>query len=90
VRAEVAERTEKGIPIVPVEDIEQAAVDEGLPDEQAEALADDYGEAQLEGLKRAIGAIAFIALLSLWFTRGLPGRSRPAPEAAEAVTPAPG
>jgi hypothetical protein len=34
-----------------------------------------YGDAQLYGLKRAIGAIAVIALLALWFTRGLPGRS---------------
>jgi MFS family permease len=75
VREEVAQRTEEGIPIVPVDDIEQAALDEGLPPEQAEALADDYGEAQLYGLKRAIGAIAVIALLSLWFTRRLPGRS---------------
>jgi MFS family permease len=75
VREEVAERTEKGIPIVPVDDIEQAALDEGLPAEQAEALAADYGEAQLYALKRAIGAIAIFALLSLWFTRRLPGRS---------------
>jgi MFS family permease len=75
VREEVAQRTEEGIPIVPVDDIEQAALDEGLPPEQAEALADEYGDAQLHGLKRAIGAIAVIALLSLWFTRRLPGRS---------------
>jgi hypothetical protein len=60
-------------PIVPVEDIEQAAREEGLPAEQAKALADDYGDAQLHGLKRSIGAIAIFALLSLWFTRRLPG-----------------
>jgi EmrB/QacA subfamily drug resistance transporter len=77
VRAQVAERTEAGIPIVPVDDIEQAALEEGLPAEQAKALADDYGDAQLHGLKRAIGAIAIFALLSLWFTRGLPGRKSP-------------
>jgi hypothetical protein len=40
----------------------------------APAVADDYGEAQLDGLKRAIGAVAVLAFLSLWFTRGLPGR----------------
>jgi MFS family permease len=75
VRAEVEQRTQEGIPIVPVDDIEQAALDEGLPPEQAQALADDYGDAQIHGLKRAIGAIAIIALLALWFTRRLPGRS---------------
>jgi hypothetical protein len=30
-------------------------------------------------LKRAIGAVAIFALLSLWFTRRLPGRAPPEP-----------
>jgi MFS family permease len=75
VRERVAELTETGIPIVPVEDVEQAALEQGLPAEQANALASDYGDAQLHGLKRSIGAIAIFSLLSLWFTRRLPGRS---------------
>jgi EmrB/QacA subfamily drug resistance transporter len=81
VRTEVAKRAEKGIPVVPVDDVEQAAIDQEVPPEQAKAIADDYGDAQLQGLKRAIGAIAVIALLSLWFTRRLPGRplQEPAP-----------
>jgi MFS family permease len=74
VRAQVAEITETGIPIVPVGDIERAAIDNGLPANQAKALANDYGDAQLHGLKRAIGAIVIIALIALWFTRRLPGR----------------
>ena len=44
------------------------------PADQAQAVAADYGDAQLQGLKRAIGAVALFALLSLWFTRRLPGR----------------
>jgi MFS family permease len=83
VRAAVGEIAEKGIPVVPVGDVEQAALDKGLPPDQATALADDYGDAQLDGLKRAIGAIAVIALLSLWFTRRLPGRPLQGPERAE-------
>jgi EmrB/QacA subfamily drug resistance transporter len=75
VRERVVELSQQQIPIVPVEDIEQAALEEGLPPEQAEAIADDYGEAQLQGLKRAIGAVAIFALLSLWFTRRLPARA---------------
>jgi MFS family permease len=74
VRERVAQIAEKGIPIVPVEDVEEAALDEGVPPAEAKALAGDYGDAQLHGLKRAIGAVAIFALLSLWFTRGLPGR----------------
>jgi MFS family permease len=80
VRAQVAELTKKGIPIVPVDDIERAALEQGLPAEQAKALADDYGDAQLHGLKRAIGAIAIIAVLALWFTRRLPGHSLQEPQ----------
>jgi EmrB/QacA subfamily drug resistance transporter len=77
-RAEVAAAVEKGIPIVPVAQVEKAAVDAGLSEDAAKAVADDYGDAQLQGLKRAIGAVAIFALLALWFTRGLPGRAPPA------------
>jgi hypothetical protein len=63
--------------VVPVDQVEQVAADEGLTPEQATAVADDYGDAQLQGLKRAIGAVGAFAFLSLWFTRGLPGRPRP-------------
>jgi hypothetical protein len=81
VREQVAEVAQSGIPVVPVEDLEQAALDRGIPADQAAAIADDYGDAQLDGLKRAIGAVAILALFSLWFTRRLPGRAlqEPAP-----------
>jgi MFS family permease len=85
VRAAVAEIAEKGIPIAPVDDVEQAALDKGLPTDQATALPDDYGDAQLAGLKRAIGAIAIIALLSLWFTRRLPEAPLQEPERPDAA-----
>jgi MFS family permease len=74
VRERVTEVAEKGIPIVPVDDVERAVLDQGVPADEAKAIADDYGGAQLQGLKRALGAVAIFALLSLWFTRGLPGR----------------
>ena len=85
VRDRVLEVAEAGIPVIPVEDVERAVADTGVPADQAEAIADDYGDAQLQGLKRAIGAVAIFALLSLWFTRGLPDRSvsgRAEPEGA--------
>jgi MFS family permease len=77
VQERLEQAVEKGIPIAPVDDVEQALRDEGLPADQASAVAGDYGDAQLHGLKRAIGAVAIFALLSLWFTRRLPGRSPP-------------
>jgi EmrB/QacA subfamily drug resistance transporter len=79
VRERVTQIAQKGIPVVPVDDIERAARDQGVPADEAKAIADDYGDAQLQGLKRALGAVAIFALLSLWFTRGLPGRALSAP-----------
>ena len=84
VRERVAQVEQKGVPVVPISDVEQVALDEGYPADQARAVAEDYGEAQLDGLKRAIGAVAIFAFLALWFTRRLPGRAppgRPAPNA---------
>ena len=82
VNERVAEVAERGLAVVPVEDVEQAARDAGVRPGVAAELADDYGDAQLQALKRAIGAVAIFALLALWFTRGLPGRSpEPAPSA---------
>jgi MFS family permease len=73
-RQQVEQVASKGIPIVSVEQAHAALTDAGVPQDQATAIADDYGKAQLHGLKRAIGAIAIFALLSLWFTRRLPAR----------------
>jgi hypothetical protein len=85
VREQVAEVAAEGLDVVPVEEVEQAVLDQGVPAQQAEAIADDYGDAQLQGLKRAIGAVGVFALLSLWFTRGLPGRSSPRAENGSAA-----
>jgi MFS family permease len=76
VKTRVGQIAEKGIPVVPVADVEKAGTDAGLPPEQAKAIADDYGDAELQALRRAIGAVALLAALSLWFTRKLPGRAR--------------
>jgi MFS family permease len=71
-RETIGAKAEKGIDIVPVADVEKAAVDGGLNQAQAKAVADDYGDAQLEALRLALGAVALAALVSLWFTRRLP------------------
>jgi hypothetical protein len=73
VKDRVAQVAQKGIPVAPVDDVERAVLDQGVPASQAEQIADDYGDAEIRGLKRAIGAVAVFALLSLWFTRRLPG-----------------
>jgi MFS family permease len=84
-REQIGRAAEKGIPVVPISDVEQVALEEGLSADQAEAVADDYGDAQLQALKRAIGAVGIFALLSLWFTRRLPGRPAAPVESAAAA-----
>jgi len=69
----ITANTEEGIDIVPVSDVEKRASDAGLPEGQATAVADAYGDAQLDALRKSLGAVAALALLSLWFTRRLPG-----------------
>jgi hypothetical protein len=79
VKERVGEIAREGIPVASVEEVERAARERGFPPRQAEEIADDYGDAEIVGLKRAIGAVAVFALLALWFTRGLPGASAAAP-----------
>jgi Na+/melibiose symporter-like transporter len=74
VQAQAVAIAEEGLTAAPVDQVEQAAVDQGVPPDQAQAIADDYGDAELQGLKRALGAVAIFALLALWFTRRLPAR----------------
>jgi Na+/melibiose symporter-like transporter len=82
-RETIVANTERGIDIVPVDTVEAAAVEAGLAPVQAEALAGDYGDAQLEALRLALGAVAAVALLSLWFTRRLPTAALAEPDAGE-------
>jgi hypothetical protein len=74
-RQTITANAQEGIDIVPVSDVEKAAADAGLTSDQAQAVATDYGDAQIEALRLALGAVAACALLSLWFTRRLPTHS---------------
>jgi MFS family permease len=72
VRETIAANTAEGIDIVSVAQAEQQATQQGLPQEQASAVASAYGDAELDALRISLGAVAAVALLSLWFTRRLP------------------
>jgi MFS family permease len=71
-RQAIVANVEHGIDIVPVATVEQAATDGGLDPEQASAVAADYGDAQLDALRLALGAVALTALLAVTLTRRLP------------------
>jgi MFS family permease len=74
VKSQVAKATETGIPIVTTDQAYQGLRDAGLSPADAAAVTDDYADAQLEALKTSMLAVAFLAVLSFWFTRRLPGR----------------
>jgi MFS family permease len=88
-RQTISANTEQGIDIIPVAQAKQRALRHGLSEQEASAIAGAYGDAQLGALRQSLGAVAFIALLSLWFTRRLPGAGQASdrPE-REASTPA--
>jgi EmrB/QacA subfamily drug resistance transporter len=61
-----------GIDFVSADQIRTAAQEGGLDEPTTEALVDDYESAQLQALKTGLLAAAFLALLSLAFTKDLP------------------
>ena len=71
-----------GVDIVPVDQARQVAVDAGLPPDQADAVVEDYGEAQLDALRRSLLAVAFAGIVAFWVARRLPGRPLHAPPPA--------
>jgi MFS family permease len=83
-RETIVAKAEQGVDIVPVEAVEQAAVDGGLTRDQARVVAADYGDAQLDALRLSLGAVALAALMSLWFTPRLPTESLAESEAGAA------
>jgi hypothetical protein len=87
VAQEVEVRVSAGVSFVDSAEVEAAAREEGLDDEQTQALVDDYEDAQLKALKTAILFAAFIVLAAFWFTRRLP-TSRFSELQAEADQPA--
>ncbi|HET8595439.1 MAG TPA: hypothetical protein VFM07_09335 [Intrasporangium sp.] len=85
----------KGLEVVSVQQAQGLGVQAGLPADQASAVADDYGEAQLQGLRYALFAGAILAVLAFWFTRHLPdtplapepSRRRTRPEEVRGAAP---
>jgi EmrB/QacA subfamily drug resistance transporter len=74
VRTEIAAATQQGIEIVTTEQASAAAISAGLTPAQAETVTADYADAQIEALKKAMLGVALLALVSLLFTRRLPGK----------------
>jgi hypothetical protein len=61
-----------GIDFLSADQIATGAQEAGLDEPTTEAIVDDYESAQLQALRTGLLAAAFLALLSLAFTRDLP------------------
>ncbi len=79
-KTEITAATEQGIEIVTAEQAHDALISAGLTPAEADAATADYADAELEALKKAMLAVALLALLSLVFTRRLPGKQSTATE----------
>ncbi len=79
-KTQISAATEQGIEIVTTEQVHAAVLDAGATPAEADAITADYGDAQLEALKKAMLAVALLALLSIVFTRRLPNKPMTPPE----------
>ncbi|GAA1443154.1 MFS transporter [Leifsonia poae] len=68
----VAERTEKGLAIVPASSVKEIGAEAGLSSDDAAELSTIYRDSQLESLRVAFFGLIAISLLSLLFSRGIP------------------
>ncbi|WP_031079748.1 MFS transporter, partial [Streptomyces sp. NRRL S-118] len=71
-REQVGVSLQAGITFVPTDQVRSAAERAGLPPSEADAVADSYASAQLDGLKAAILATGGIALAAFLVTPHLP------------------
>ena len=85
---EVSVAAGDGVDFVSSDQLAAAASDAGIDDSSADAIVDDYEQAQLRALKTGLLATGVLALLSLMSTRYLPatapGREDGEPSAATA------
>jgi len=64
-----------GLEVVPVAQVTEALTAAGLPPDRVAIVTAAYADAQLRGLRLALGAVALFSILGLWFTRRLPAAS---------------
>jgi MFS family permease len=61
-----------GIPFVSDADLEEGLQEAGLPDTEIDAIVDENETARISALRVSLAALAFLALVSLFFTRLVP------------------
>ena len=72
VKEQAVNSTQAGIPMVSIPELETATTDLGLPPDQVSEVSDNYGEAQIDALKKALLFASFFGFAGIWFARRLP------------------
>jgi Na+/melibiose symporter-like transporter len=78
VQQQLVNGSEKGVQMVSKSQAQSVVKKAGLPPNQAQAALNDYSEAQIDALKRALLAASLFVLVGFWFARTLPGEPLPA------------
>ena len=83
VAPQLSAQAEQSANFVSVEQVAAAAEAAGLSPEEVAAVTEQYASAQIMALKVAFAALAFFALLALWYVQSLPNRADGASPADE-------
>jgi MFS family permease len=87
VAPQLSAQAEQSANFVTVEQVTAGAEAAGLSPEEVAAVTEQYADAQIMALKVAFAALAFFALLALWYVQSLPKRADGA-KSVEAPAPA--
>jgi len=68
----ITDNSKSGISVVSKNDVYNYSIDKGLTKTEATDISDYYSEAQMASLKKSMLVLAFLALLGLLFSKGLP------------------
>jgi 4-hydroxybenzoate polyprenyltransferase len=75
-----------GVPFVSDAQLESGLQEAGVDPKTAQAVLDANEQARLDGLRAALGLLALVAAIALFFTRRIPRRQPGVPAAVESVT----
>lgn len=70
----ISQKTEAGVSVLPVSEVEAYAVQSGLDYNDAQTVTQIYTDSQLDSLRVSLYALIFIAVVSLLFSRNIPDK----------------
>lgn len=73
-KSAISQKTEQGISVVPIAEVEAYAKDTGMSEQAAEQVTSIYTNSQLESLRVALYGLIIISVLTLLFSRNIPDK----------------